>query len=90
MVKEYGRHEVSSIQVLIFVPVSVVVFLSSVFLFYRAFYDLIGQIFFRRNLPIQKYLSDGNFCNCLPTERVFTKQIVRISLRILKRTLLLN
>ena len=33
MVKEYGRHEVSSIQVLIFVSVCVVVFLTSIFLF---------------------------------------------------------
>ena len=33
MVKEYGKHEVSSIQVLIFVSVCVVVFLASSFLF---------------------------------------------------------
>ena len=33
MVKEYGRHEVSSIQVLIFVSVCVVVFFTSIFLF---------------------------------------------------------
>ena len=33
IVKEYGKHEVSSIQVLIFVPVCVVVFLPSIFLF---------------------------------------------------------
>ena len=39
-----------------------------------------NKIFFRRNLPIQKYLSDGKFRNCLPTERVFTEQVVRISL----------
>ena len=81
MAKEYGRHEVSSIQVLIFVPVCVVVvFLTSIFLFQRAFYYFIGKIFFCRSLPIQKYLSDGNFCNCLPTERMFTEQVVRISL----------
>ena len=34
MIKEYGRHEVSSIQVLIFVPACVVVFLTSIFLFF--------------------------------------------------------
>ena len=33
MLKEYGRHEVSSIQVLIYVSVYVVVFLTSIFLF---------------------------------------------------------
>ena len=33
MVKEYGRHEVSSIQVLIFDSVDVVVFLTSIFIF---------------------------------------------------------
>ena len=33
MVKEYERHEVSSIQVLTFVPVCVVVFRTSIFLF---------------------------------------------------------
>ena len=33
MVKEYARHEVSSIQVLIFVPVCAFVFLTSIFLF---------------------------------------------------------
>ena len=33
MVKEYGRQEVSSTQVLIFVSVCVVVFLTSIFLF---------------------------------------------------------
>ena len=82
MVKEYGRHEVSSIQVLIFVPVCVVVvFLTSIFLFQRAFYYFIGKIFFCRSLPIQKYLSDKNFCNCLPTERVFTEQVDHISLQ---------
>ena len=80
MVKEYGRREVSSIQVLIFVSVCVVVFLTSIFLFQNAFYYFIGKIFFNRSLPIQKYLSDGNFRNCLSTKRVFTEQVVRISL----------
>ena len=73
MVKEYGRHEISSIQVLVFVSVFVV-FLASIFLLQRAFYYFIGS------LPIQKYLSDENFRNCLPTERVFNEQVVRISL----------
>ena len=48
--------------------------------FLKAFYYFIGKIFFRRSLPIQKYFSDGNFRYCLPTERVFTEQVVRISL----------
>ena len=79
MVKEYGRHEVSSIQVLIFISVYVVGFLTSIFLFYNAFYYFIGKIFFNRSLPIQKYLSDGSFRNCLSTKTVFTEQVVRIS-----------
>ena len=33
MVKEYGRHEVSSIQLLIFVYMCVVVFLTGIFQF---------------------------------------------------------
>ena len=80
MVKEYGKHDVSSIQVLIFVSVCIVVFLSSIFPFQRAFFYFIGTILFRRSLPIQKYLSDGNFHNCLSTKGVFTEQVVCISL----------
>ena len=80
MVKEYGKHDVSSIQVLIFVSVCIVVFLTGIFPFQRAFFYFIGTIFFRRSLPIQKYLSDGNFLNCLFTKGVFTEQVVRISL----------
>ena len=38
------------------------------------------QDIFRRSLVIQKHLSDENFCNCLPTEGVFTEQVARISL----------
>ena len=81
MVKEHGRHEVSSIRDLIFVPVCVVVFLTSIFLFKRAFIILPVRYFFRRSLPIQKYLSDDNFLNYLPTERVFTEQVVHIFLQ---------
>ena len=80
MVKEYGRHEVSSIQVLIFVSFCFVIFLTSIFLFYRAFYYSIGKIFLRRSLPIQKYLSDEDFGNILFTKKVFTEKLVRISL----------
>ena len=79
MVKEYGRHEVSSIQVPIFISVCVVGFLTSIFLFYNAFYYFIGKIFVNRSLPIQKYLSDGSFRNCLSTKTMFTEQVVRIS-----------
>ena len=74
--EDYRIWKVSSIQILIFVPVRVVVFLTSFFRFYRAFYYFTGKILFLRSLPIQKYLSDGNFPNCLPTERVFTEQEV--------------
>ena len=49
--------------------------------FLKAFYYFIGKIFFRRSLPIQEYLSDGNFRYCIPTERVFTEQVVCISLQ---------
>ena len=71
MVKEYGGHEVSSIQVLIFVSACVIVLLTNVFLFKSVFYYFIGMIFFRRSLSIQKYLSDANF----------TEEVVRMSLR---------
>ena len=54
---------------------SVVVLLTSIFLF-------ISKIFFRRSLPIQKYYSDGNFRNCLPTERVFTEQVVNLKQKV--------
>ena len=83
-VKEYGRHKVNSIQVLIFVSVCVFAFLTSSFL--EGFLNFIGKICCHRNLLIQKYLSTGNFSNCLkfptklPTKRVFVEQVVRMSL----------
>ena len=80
MVKEYGKHEVSSVQFLIFVSVCIVVFLTSIFFFYNAFHYFIGKMFLNGNLPIQKYLSGGNFPHCLSTKRVFTEQVVCISL----------
>ena len=64
-----------------FVPMCIVVFLINIFLFQRAFYHFIGKIFFCASLPIQKYFSDDSFRNFLPTERVFTEQVVRISLQ---------
>ena len=80
MVKEYGRHEVSSIQVLIFVSVCVVAFLTS-FFFFRTLsiissvrYILIEAYPFKDICQIEK------FCNYISTKRVFTKQLVRISL----------
>ena len=54
-------------------------FLYVFLLFFFRGLSIISSIFFRRSLPIQKYLSDGHFCNCQPTERVFTEQVVRIS-----------
>ena len=33
-----------------------------------------------RSLPIQKYLSGGNFRDCVSSKRVFTEKVVRISL----------
>ena len=67
MIKEYGRHEINNIQVLIFCFCVYAVFLTSIFLFRGLFIISSGDIF-RRNLPIQRYLSNGNFHNCLPTE----------------------
>ena len=55
------------------------VFLFFLLVFFFRGLSIISSIFFRRSLPIQKYLSDGHFCNCQPTERVFTEQVVRIS-----------
>ena len=51
MVKEYGRHEISNIQVITFVSVCVVVFLTSIFNFYRVFYYFIGKYFFVEAYP---------------------------------------
>ena len=93
MVKEYGRHEVSSIQALIFSHMCVVVFLTSIFLFQRAFNYFISKILFRRGLPIQKYLSDGMFVIVyLPKECLLNNQSVSLckvskTLRILKKTM---
>ena len=51
-----------------------------VFSFFKGLSFISSVRYFRRSLYIQKYLSDGNFRNCLPTERVFTEQVARISL----------
>ena len=81
MVKEYyGRHDVSSIQVLIFVSVCVAVFLTSIFLFKNAFYYFIGKIFLIEAYPFKKNCQIENFRNCLSTKRAFIEQVVRISL----------
>ena len=40
-----------------------------------AFYYFIDNIFFRTSLSIQKYLSDGNFHDCVTIERVLTEQV---------------
>ena len=55
------------------------VFLLFLLVFFFRGRSIISSIFFQRRLPIQQYLSDGHFCHCLPTERVFTEQVVRIS-----------
>ena len=77
MMKEYGRHAVSSIQVLIFVSMYLVVFLTSIFLFLtNTFYYVIRKIFFNGSLSIQKYLSDGKFSSksvYLPKECLLNK-----------------
>ena len=61
----------------LFLFLCVLLFFLLVFSFFR---ELSNIYFFRGSLPIQKYLSDGNFRNCLHTKRVFTEQVVRISL----------
>ena len=53
IVKEYGRHEISRIQVFTFVSVCVVVFLTSIFLFKRAFYYFIRRYIFVDAYPFK-------------------------------------
>ena len=60
-------HEINNIPVLIFCFCVYVVFLTSIFLF-RGLFIISSEDVFRRNLPIQRYLPNGNFHNCLPTE----------------------
>ena len=94
IVKEYGRHEVSSIQVLIYVSV----FFTSIFLFQNAFHYFISKVFFNRSLPNQKYFSDGKFSTktvYLPKECLLNKQSVSLcevskTLRIFKKPCFLN
>ena len=50
-----------------FVSVCFVVFLISIFHFWKTLQYFIDKIFFRGSLPIQKYLPDENFRKCLPT-----------------------
>ena len=54
-------------QFLFFVSVCMLFFLL-VFSFFRGLFIISSGDIFRRNLPIQRYLSNGNFHNCLPTE----------------------
>ena len=61
----------------------VLLFFLLVFSFFRVLSNIsLARYFFKIYfyLVIQKHLSDENFCNCLPTEGVFTEQVVRISL----------
>ena len=80
MVKEYGKHEVSSIQVLIFVSVCVVVFLASSFLFRTLSIISSVRYFLIEAYPFKNICQMENFRNCLSTKRVLTEQVVRISL----------
>ena len=56
MVKEYGRHEVSSIQVLIFVFVCVVVFPTSIFFFRTLSIISLARFFLIKGYPFKKSL----------------------------------
>ena len=72
--------EDTSLVALKFLFLFLCVFLFSLlaFSFFRrlSIISIIGKIFFCRSLPTPKYLSQGNFRNCLPTN----VQVVRISL----------
>ena len=80
MVKEYGRHEVSSIQVVVFVSVCFVVFLL-VFPFYRKL-SIISSVryFLIEAYPFKNICQMEHIRNCLSVKRVFTEQVVHISL----------
>ena len=78
MVKEYGKHEVSSIQVLIFVSVCVVVFLASSFLFRTLSIISSVRYFLIEAYPFKNICQMENFRNCLSTKGVFTEEVVRI------------
>ena len=56
-------------------------FFLLVFSFFRGI-SIISSVkyFLVEAYPLKRYLSDGNIHNCLPTERVFTEQVVCISL----------
>ena len=74
MVKEYGRHEISSIQVLIFVSVSVVVFLTSIFLFRGLSIISSVRYFFLEAYPFKNICQTEIFVIvCLPKECLLNK-----------------
>ena len=65
----------------LFLFLCVLLFFLLVFSFFRGLSNISSvKAIFRKSLLIQKYLSDGNFRNCLPAERVFTEQVFRTSL----------
>ena len=75
MVKEYGRQEVSGIQVLC------VLFFLLVFYFFRTLSSISSvRYILIEAYPFKKICQMENFCNCLSTKRVFTEQVVHISL----------
>ena len=56
-------------------------FFLLVFSFFRGISIIsLVKYFLVEAYPLKRYLSDGNIRNCLPTERVFTEQVVCISL----------
>ena len=96
MVKKYGRHEISSIQVLIFVSACVVVFRTSIFLFQRAFYYFIGRYCFVEDNSFKNICQLEIFVTVyLPKECLLNKQSLSLyevskSLRIFKKPCFLN
>ena len=81
MVKEYGRQEVSSIQVLFFLFLFVLLFFLLVFSFFRTL-SIISSVryFLIEAYPFKNICQMETFRDCLFTKRVFTEQVVRICL----------
>ena len=80
MVKNYGRHEVRSIQVLILF-LCVLLFFLPVFFFFRTLSIIsLVRYFLIEAYPFKNICQMENFRNCLSTKRVFTERVVRISL----------
>ena len=92
------RHdEVSSIWILLFVSLFVVIFRTSIFLFKRNFYYFINKIFFGRSLPIKKIFVRWKFSQLSTYQKsIYWTSSLRLSvkclkiLRVLEKPYLLN